>query len=274
MEQSKDELGDRMKVYEQAEAGRRLLPLLPIMARIDGRGFSRFTKGMDRPFDARMSRLMIETTKFLVLETGALCGYTQSDEISLCWIQPHYESEVFFGGNIQKLVSQLAAMATVKFNHRLGDGDTLPGTYRDNLPTFDARVWNVPNRTEAMNCLLWREIDATKNAVSMAARCHYSHKETHGMGTSDLKEMLLLKGVDGNTYPSFFTRGTYVRRVKTTRKFTAEELERLPEKHAARLDPAIVVERTDLTAAEIPPLKNLVNREDVLFSGAEPEVRP
>ena len=32
-------LGDRMKLYERMEAGRRCLPLLPICARIDGKRF-------------------------------------------------------------------------------------------------------------------------------------------------------------------------------------------------------------------------------------------
>lgn len=33
----KDYLGDRTKMYERAEAGRMLMPLLPVIARIDGR---------------------------------------------------------------------------------------------------------------------------------------------------------------------------------------------------------------------------------------------
>lgn len=44
-----DALGDRMKMYEGAEAGRRLMPLLSLLARIDGRAFNSFTRGMERP---------------------------------------------------------------------------------------------------------------------------------------------------------------------------------------------------------------------------------
>jgi tRNA(His) guanylyltransferase len=80
-----DDLGDRMKDYEMAEAGRRCMPRLPILARIDGRGFSKFTGGLERPYDRRLSDLMVDTVKFLVRETNAVCGYTQSDEISLAW---------------------------------------------------------------------------------------------------------------------------------------------------------------------------------------------
>ena len=38
-----DPLGDRMKEYEQMEAGRKTLPRLPVIARLDGRNFSAFT---------------------------------------------------------------------------------------------------------------------------------------------------------------------------------------------------------------------------------------
>ena len=61
-----DDLGDRMKVYESAEAGRRLMDQLPICARIDGKGFSKFTRELKRPYDERLSQLMVATTVHLV----------------------------------------------------------------------------------------------------------------------------------------------------------------------------------------------------------------
>ena len=47
----KDDLGDRMKLYEKERTGEKLDPGSIVYARIDGRGFSKFTKGMDKPFD-------------------------------------------------------------------------------------------------------------------------------------------------------------------------------------------------------------------------------
>jgi tRNA(His) 5'-end guanylyltransferase len=90
-----------MKEYESAEAGRRLLPLLPVCARIDGNGFSRFTQHLARPFDARLSRLMVDTTRALVEETQALAGYTQSDEISLLWYSADPKTLVFLDRRVQ-----------------------------------------------------------------------------------------------------------------------------------------------------------------------------
>jgi tRNA(His) 5'-end guanylyltransferase len=45
----KTAFGARMKLYEAAEVGRRLMPLLSICVRIDGETFSSFTRGLPRP---------------------------------------------------------------------------------------------------------------------------------------------------------------------------------------------------------------------------------
>jgi hypothetical protein len=73
-----DSLGDRIKGYEARETERRALPGLPLVVRVDGRSFSRFTRGMKRPFDQDLADLMVEVTKFLVEQTHAAVGYTES----------------------------------------------------------------------------------------------------------------------------------------------------------------------------------------------------
>lgn len=265
----KDELGDRMKLYEGAEAGRRLMPLLPALARIDGRAFHSFTRGMARPFDATFSACMVETTAALVRDTGACMGYTQSDELTLAWHARTTQSQIYFDGRVAKMTSQLAAQATLIFYRLVLE--RMP-QYADRLPTFDARVWNVPNRAEGANVFLWREWDATKNSVSMAASAHYSHKALMGKNSPQKHDMLHAKGVNWSDYPVFFKRGTYVQRRTVAVPFSAEELDRLPQKHAARTNPALVVERSVCSVLDMPPLGTVTNREDVIFDGAAPMV--
>ena len=95
----KSALGSRMKWYEKRYS-HQVMPMIPVLARVDGRSFSRFTKGLGRPYDERMSKLMVAVTKFLVEETNARCGYTQSDEISLVWLTEDPNAELFFGGKL------------------------------------------------------------------------------------------------------------------------------------------------------------------------------
>jgi len=263
----KESLDDRMKLYEAIEAQRHLIPLLPICCRLDGKCFSSFTRDLVRPFDIVFSQMMIETTKFLVEEANACIGYTESDEISLIIYSDSTKSQVFFDGRIQKLTSVLASLATAKFLSLVFE--RLPDKARE-LPVFDCRVWNVPNKEEAVNSILWREIDSTKNSYSMSARCYYSAKELHGKNSSEIQEMLFQKGINWSDYPFHFKRGTFIQRKKVLRKFTASELDKLPPKHKAREDPDLVYERSEVEIVSMPPFSTIVNRVGVIFNGEEP----
>lgn len=210
MSKKPDALGDRLKSYEAVETQGKFLPMLPVYARIDGRCFSKFTKGMRRPYDETMSWMMQETTKYLVENTGALTGYTQSDEISLIWYSDDIKSEIFFCRKKQKMTSILAAMATAKFLQLALEN--FPDKCDKSLPTFDARVFQLPNMIEGMNCFLWRVQDAVKNSVTMAASEWYSNKQLMGKNSNDKLDMLIEKGINWNDYPKFFKEGSFFKR--------------------------------------------------------------
>lgn len=260
-----DDLGDRMKDwYEKPRTNEAAMPLLPLYARIDGKGFSGFTRDMDRPFDAELSEIMVETTKFLVAETHAKLGYTQSDEISLVWYVDDPKSEYLFGGKFQKMTSILASMATTAFYPRAAE--LWPDLVKKLPPMFDCRVFQLPSLEEAANAVLWREIDATKNAVSMACRAYYSHRDMHGKGSSDMQEMLFQKGVNFNDYPPAFKRGTFVRRVTREVSLDEETLARIPPDRR----PTEPVLRSRVERLDMPPFRKVLNRVGVIFRGEEP----
>lgn len=264
----KDDLGDRMKYYEGTNDDR-LIPLLPAMARLDGKCFHKFTKGMKRPFDGGMNEMMCRTTCHLVEKTNACIGYTQSDEITLCWYNSKFDSQIFFNGRTNKMNSVLAAMASVYFNSILPDyfSDKV-----DMLPVFDCRVWNVPTQVEAANAILWREQDATKNSVSMAARAYYSHKQLNGKSRAEMMDMLMEKGVNWNDYDPRYKRGTYYQKREIVKGFTEEERVRLPDNHPGKKDPDFKFVRKVLGSVDMPPLSKVVNRVGVIFDGETPKI--
>lgn len=56
----------------------------PVIVRIDGKAFHTFTRGLEKPYDKNLMKLMQDTTLALCKEVdGCQLGYTQSDEISL-----------------------------------------------------------------------------------------------------------------------------------------------------------------------------------------------
>lgn len=227
----KDPLGDKLKGIEQVEAGRKANPFLPLVARIDGKCFSAFTRGLQRPFDERFVRLMVDTTKFLVEESEALLGYCQSDEITLYWFnnkEEHSNREYWFGGKFQKLTSVLASTASSFFSANLPQ--YLPekvGKY----PVFDARVWNVPDLEHVYKNFLWRFKDAQKNSVSMYARHFFSHKTLQGKTSGEMRAMLVEVRHPWEDLPKFFREGTYVKRQRLWVQPNDPSLANIPEKY-------------------------------------------
>lgn len=226
----KDDLGTRMKGYEDPSTGRKAFDGQVMIVRLDGNNFHNFTKGLKRPYDLRLSSLMVIVTEALVDKFRAKLGYTQSDEITLVFTSGDSGNGVFeYDGRFQKYESLTAAYATAVFNKHLASA--IPEK-ADATPIFDSRAYVVPNIREAYHVLLWRQQDATKNAISMAAQSMFSHKSLQGMSGPEMQErMFAEKGVNFNDYPYFFKRGTFVRRVSRVKELTAEELERIPEAH-------------------------------------------
>lgn len=254
-----DALGDRMKGYEAAETARRFDPELPLVARLDGRAFSTFTRGLDKPFDERLSQIMREVTAHLVEQTQALVGYTQSDEITLILERETPESEPIFGGRVFKIVSVLAAIASAKFT--LLAANAWPERVERIIPSFDCRVFNVPSRVEAVNALIWREQDAARNAVQMVAQTNFTPENLHGKPAAELVAMLTEIGVSMEAFPIANRLGRYLAKRPVETTLSAEALARIPEPHR----PQGPVIRSRVIDLELAPLAARKDRVELIF---------
>lgn len=214
---SKDSLGDRMKKYESVTRSY-LMPRGYVCIRVDGRSFSQYTRGLPRPFDKGLMDDMDATAVFLCENIqNAKVGYCQSDEISIVTFNADdLGTQTFFDGNIQKISSIVASMATAKFNDLRRKRQAREN---EDLAMFDCRCWNVPNHWEAYNTLVWRQQDAIRNSISSVSQFHYSHKELHGKSQSDMHEMLHQKGVN---WATDFTDGEKNGRVIVKEEFVTD----------------------------------------------------
>lgn len=265
MSKYNDEIGDEIKAIEDVESSRAASQGDAVVIRLDGASFSNFTKGMDRPYDERMSAAMIKTTQKVVDDFHCRIGYTQSDEMSFILWRPN--AELPHGGRLQKLASRFAAKATAFF--LIEALQHFPERVEKQVPEFDGRATVFPSIETACKAVLWRELDARKNSVSMAARAHYSAKQLFGKSSREMRDMLHDKGVDFNDYPEFFRRGSFHRRITAERYLTPDELSRIPEKYR----PNHPVRRSCVRQVSIPPLFLLENLTDVLIEGAEPVLK-
>jgi tRNA(His) guanylyltransferase len=212
-------LAGRMKQYESSYEY--TLPAdKPIILRLDGSCFSKFTSHFCRPFDQRIHDAMvaacIDLLKFFPQATVA---YTQSDEMTLVF--PNGVQT--FNDRVQKLASSSASYCAVRFNAHLAallEANPEPkvkDTAYQKLGTafFDARFFAVPTIEEALNCILWRcRNDAVRNSVGAFARTMYTTNQMHGKRTNDLLSMMEKeKGVKfEETVPKWAIEGCLIKR--------------------------------------------------------------
>lgn len=189
-------LGDRMKGYENLH--RHVLPKRQFyVLRVDGRAFHTYTRSFQKPFDHLITAAMTQTAIKLCNEVqGAIMGYVQSDEISIVFTDlANEDTQAWFAGNLNKIVSISAAIATLEFNRII---EKLAYDAQVNIPAdayFDSRVFVLPSSVEVENYLIWRQRDAVRNAIAGVAQAMFSHKELHKKSTTDMLEMITKKGV-------------------------------------------------------------------------------
>lgn len=205
----KDQLGDRMKSFYEDRTRTTLPRRTFTIIRIDGKAFHTYTRGLTRPFDQGLIDDMNETTKFLCESIqGAKFGYVQSDEISILLTDFEKQTtDAWFDGNIQKMASISASMATAKFNElrmlRFVNEVKENGSsnVKKTFALFDSRVFTIPAEEEVINYFIWRQQDATRNSISSVAQSLYSHKELNGKSTDQMQELIFLKGQNWNDFP-------------------------------------------------------------------------
>lgn len=192
-------LGDRMKGYEavhRAVLPRRTYTLL----RLDIRAAHTYLRGAQRPFDEQFMADMDAVAEAVCAEiSGTSFAYTQSDEISLLITDfATIQTQPWFGGVVAKQVSISAALATAVLNERR------PGK----RALFDSRVFTIADPVEVANYFLWRQRDAVRNSISMAAQAHFPHKRLHGLNGDQMQELLFAEAdINWNDYPAGCKRG-------------------------------------------------------------------
>lgn len=199
-----DELDQKMRVFETAH-DHCVLPGLYMVARLDGRSFTRLTREVHHfavPFDERFRDYMIATTEHLMTcGFRVLYGYTQSDEISLLF----HPDEETFGRKLRKYDSILAGEASAKFSLLLGS-----------LAGFDCRISQLPTVEQVIDYFQWRSEDAHRNALN--SHCYWLlRKEGYSVGkaTAALEglsvaaknELLFQRGINFNELPAWQKRG-------------------------------------------------------------------
>ena len=165
-----------------------------MVARLDGRGFTKLTKDFEKPFSGQFHDMMVKTVHALMTcGFNVLYGYTQSDEISLLF-DPN---ERAFNRKVRKYDSILGGTASDAFSLELGK-----------IAVLDCRVIPLPTVDDVCDYFLWRQEDSVRNALN--SYCYWKLRDsgksaraaarlTDGKSVSEKHEMLQKMGVDFDT---------------------------------------------------------------------------
>lgn len=180
----------------------RLLPGAWVVIRVDGRGFSRFTKSrFEKPFDLEFHKAMVQTAKAVLEGLHGIYAYTESDEISVLF-RPDWD---LFDRSLEKVVSISASIASSTFTHMFGT-----------IVNFDSRVWLGVDKSQVVDYFRWRQADATRCALN--GWCYWTLRKAgesakkatailDGQSVAFKNELLFQHGVNFNELPTWQRRG-------------------------------------------------------------------
>lgn len=199
-----DDFDRQMRIYEES-LDQFILPDMYMVARLDGRSFTRLTKEIckfEAPFDEKFRDLMIITTK-AAMQCGfrIVYGFTESDEISLLF----HPEDNSFGRKVRKLNTTLAGEASAAFSLALGQA-----------ATFDCRIVPLPSETRVLDYFAWRQEDAHRNSLN--SWCYWTLRKEgktkneatsilEGRSVSFKNELLFSRGINYNDLPGWQKHG-------------------------------------------------------------------
>lgn len=207
-----NKLKDRIEGYE-AVTDYKLLPRVPIIICVNGRGFAKATQLLDKPYCPKFAECITSTMLRLCSDVeGSLFGYQHNDEIVIVARNDYTnETSPWYDNKLQKIASVTSSIATAHFKH-YADSVSLD---MSGDPIFTTQVFTTPNVGEAVNTLIYKQQNNFHTSIQFA--CLYELIKKYdkntiremlgGLSIDEKIDLLSQEGTDFNSYPLSFRRG-------------------------------------------------------------------
>jgi tRNA(His) guanylyltransferase len=176
-------LKDRIDAYA-ASTDYKIMPKVPLVVCVNGRGFSKLTKLLKKPYDEKFSECMYSTMIRLSSEIeGAIFSYQHNDEIVIIARNDQTpDTSPWYDNRLQKICSISSSFASMHFNECANavnlnfSGD----------PVFTSHVFAVPTIAEAINTIISKQQHNFLTSIQFA--CFYELLKKYDKNT--IKDML------------------------------------------------------------------------------------
>jgi tRNA(His) 5'-end guanylyltransferase len=207
-------LSDKFKDEFESKTRIMMPPKTWTVIRLDGRAFTSYTSRLQKPFDMGF----VEDLNAAIIDLvdgaqGVQFAYAQSDEVTL-FLNDYAKngSQIWFGGNLQKLCSISAAILSSAFNRYRFKRESID----TKLAAFDSRVFTIESDSDVSEYLMWRQGDSRRNAINCIAMQHFSTKQLHKVCTAQKITMLQERGVEIRQFDPSLIYGRILKRVPRT----------------------------------------------------------
>lgn len=179
-----NKIDEDLKSYENSNQIY-LLKNIPIVVRIEGKGFRTFTRGLEKPFDARLNKVMRDTL-ISVCRTikGVVMGYTISDEIDLLI----YDNANYWCNlNLQEFLSSIASITTGYFNRYFSE--QIKYTANKKVGFFNAIAFNIP-QDSVVDYFIKRQKVGMRTNLELFCESNGISKNINTLSDEDLKKKI------------------------------------------------------------------------------------
>jgi tRNA(His) guanylyltransferase len=208
-----NKLSNRIEGYQNI-SDHKLLPRVPLIISVNGRGFSKITNLLDKPYDQKFGECILNTMLRLCTDVeGTIFGYQHNDEIVLVLRNDQSQETLpWYENSVQKICSVVSSIATLHFNKCATAIDlNLMGE-----SIFTSQIFAVPNIVEAINTLIYKQQHNFHTSIQFA--CFYELLKKYdkntikdmlsGLSIDERKDLLQQEcSIDFNDYPDVFKRG-------------------------------------------------------------------
>lgn len=184
-----NKLKDRIEGYINI-SDHKLLPRVPLIISVNGRGFSKITNLLDKPYCEKFGECILNTMLRLCTDVeGAVFGYQHNDEIVLVIRNDQGpDTSPWYDNSVQKICSVISSIATLHFNKCANAIDlNLMGE-----PIFISQIFAVPNLVETTNSIIYKQQHNFHTSIQFA--CFYELLKKYDKNT--IKEMLSGLSID------------------------------------------------------------------------------